>query len=732
MAKNLTIQRLTARSLMLTAMMMLTALTAQAAEYGIKINGQAVTDANKTDLVTAMPSAFTGGEAMYDSGTKTLVLNDAMMNDGGNIPVIEVTQDELTIEVTGECEIMAMSGGYGLQIDGDAHVTLTGRGTLRIEAATAVFLGDETISGSQNPKLTLNGPTLIANGSERFGIAGFQYGTYQGELEIIYGTIQAWGLNGSIVELGKITTGTNAYLKQPANAIIDEHEVRYEPWDGYILSALVVIEAPRPDNETPLTIEAKEEATVSYKNPNGFTFGYRINNAKDITWTSNVNVTLSAGSKMELYGKNKAYCKTAYESNATRINFTGDCYVYGNVMSLVQAEGFETLTKLESTSHYAFAYLFKGNSHLLSHPQKKIVLPALELSLFCYYYMFSDCSALERAPKLPATKLAGSCYRGMFSGCTNLKEAPNLPAATLEEYCYSGMFSSCTTITTAPLLQAETLVKYCYRSMFNGCSNLTSVTCLALDISADGCTTDWLKDVSPSGTFTYAKGGMFELNDPSGIPMGWSHVLDNTKQPCGLSFTADHVEITYMGMYEMPELVNPNELPVTYSSSDPTVATVDGSGNVNVLKAGTTTITATFYGSDAFYSGYASYTLTVTSAGMVPDFAFDREAVVLSYGETAPAVVLTMSDGLNPTYTSDNESVAKVDAATGAVSIRGKGVATITATTDADLLYKGATAKYHVIVLADGERVRHDANNDGKVTISDAVSTVDYIMGGKE
>ena len=32
---------------MLTAMMMLTALTAQAAEYGIKINGQAVTDASR-------------------------------------------------------------------------------------------------------------------------------------------------------------------------------------------------------------------------------------------------------------------------------------------------------------------------------------------------------------------------------------------------------------------------------------------------------------------------------------------------------------------------------------------------------------------------------------------------------------------------------------------------------------------------------------------------------------
>ena len=34
----------------------------------------------------------------------------------------------------------------------------------------------------------------------------------------------------------------------------------------------------------------------------------------------------------------------------------------------------------------------------------------------------------------------------MFSGCTGLTQAPSLPATTLAEYCYEFMFSGCTHI----------------------------------------------------------------------------------------------------------------------------------------------------------------------------------------------------------------------------------------------------------------------------------------------
>ena len=56
---------------------------------------------------------------------------------------------------------------------------------------------------------------------------------------------------------------------------------------------------------------------------------------------------------------------------------------------------------------------------------------------------------------------------------------------------------------------------------------------------------------------------------------------------------------------------------LTYESSDETVATVDATGAVEILAAGTTTITAKFEGSEDYKPSQASYTLTVTEPSVV-------------------------------------------------------------------------------------------------------------------
>jgi len=43
-------------------------------------------------------------------------------------------------------------------------------------------------------------------------------------------------------------------------------------------------------------------------------------------------------------------------------------------------------------------------------------------------------------------------------------------------------------------LKAKKLEEYCYNGMFNSCSKLGSLTCLATDISAEGCLDEWLND----------------------------------------------------------------------------------------------------------------------------------------------------------------------------------------------------------------------------------------------
>jgi hypothetical protein len=59
--------------------------------------------------------------------------------------------------------------------------------------------------------------------------------------------------------------------------------------------------------------------------------------------------------------------------------------------------------------------------------------------------------------------------------------------------------------------------------MFNGASRLNSVVCLATDHSAQDCTTDWLKDVSSTGTFVRPVGVVWATDDDDAIPVGWSY-----------------------------------------------------------------------------------------------------------------------------------------------------------------------------------------------------------------
>jgi hypothetical protein len=64
--------------------------------------------------------------------------------------------------------------------------------------------------------------------------------------------------------------------------------------------------------------------------------------------------------------------------------------------------------------------------------------------------------------------------------------------------------------------------------MFEHCMKLNSVTCLATNISATGCTTDWLHiagtQVTGTKTFTTPSSTNWEIDSPSGIPNGWTRV----------------------------------------------------------------------------------------------------------------------------------------------------------------------------------------------------------------
>ena len=244
----------------------------------------------------------------------------------------------------------------------------------------------------------------------------------------------------------------------------------------------------------PLCIKAFRTGVVTIKNPLRKTIEYSRDNA---SWTesseTSIVLDVERGEGLYLRGNNATYATGTGANVSTSISCSNHCYVYGNIMSLVDAENFPTATEL--TGPYTFCNLFKGNTHLFNHPSLPLLLPATKIVANSYRNMFEGCTALDLAPtveatelgsyscyemfkgckklvkaqdRLPAMVLASNCYYAMFYDC-KLSVAPELPAETLDQGCYSLMFWSCP-LTTAPILPAREMKPSCYSNMFCGTS----------------------------------------------------------------------------------------------------------------------------------------------------------------------------------------------------------------------------------------------------------------------
>ena len=95
----------------------------------------------------------------------------------------------------------------------------------------------------------------------------------------------------------------------------------------------------------------------------------------------------------------------------------------------------------------------------------------------------------------------------------------------------------------------------------------------------------------------------------------YKKVAGSSKKAAGLSFAISSYKVPYNTEFTQT-VTNPNDLTVTYASSDETIAIVDeNSGEVLVGdKAGTVTITASSVETASYDAGEASYTITVFDA----------------------------------------------------------------------------------------------------------------------
>lgn len=290
-----------------------------------------------------------------------------------------------------------------------------------------------------------------------------------------------------------------------------------------------------------MCLEAVSGGTILISNPNRLTIGYKKG---EWDWVSandeSIAVTVEAGEHVWFRGHNESYAVVGNDKTVKYTTFCcidSDFYLYGNLMSLVSADEYDSVKTL--AGEYTFFKLFSGNERIINHPKEEIELPATTLAPSCYRNMFYGCAKLTRAPKLPAKVLTEACYASMFAYCSSLKELPEmsatdmaemsctwmmmgtgiedvpempavnlgrscyefmfseckelrkgpsiLPATQLAEYCYAGMFQRCEKLESAPVLPATVMKYSCYSHMFNGCVSLKKAPELPALVLAEAC-----------------------------------------------------------------------------------------------------------------------------------------------------------------------------------------------------------------------------------------------------
>jgi subtilisin family serine protease len=142
-------------------------------------------------------------------------------------------------------------------------------------------------------------------------------------------------------------------------------------------------------------------------------------------------------------------------------------------------------------------------------------------------------------------------------------------------------------------------------------------------------------------------------------------------------------------------------LPVSFSSSDTEVATVNGS-TVTIVGAGSTTLTATQAGNDAFEAAQVvTQTLVVSKAQQFISFVINPAEV--KFSSTPINLTGTATSGLTLSYQSSNTNVATI--AGNVLTLRGVGSTTITAIQAGDTDYNAATSVQAGLVVRKGDQV---------------------------
>lgn len=203
---------------------------------------------------------------------------------------------------------------------------------------------------------------------------------------------------------------------------------------------------------------------------------------------------------------------------------------------------------------------------------------------------------------------------------------------------------------------------------------------------------------------------------------------------------ANAVEYAKVGEpYPVQEITTLSTGRKSYESSEESVATIDGSGNVTLKKAGETTITVTTAADANYMEGSASYTLIVSKGTPVLSFASENVTAYVGKDQNGPTLT-NPGDGA-VTYEISDPEVATIQS-TGYIHPLKEGTATVTATSTETEAWESATATYTLTVEkafsvdAKGTyELVSDAtslNAGDQILIAYITSGTNYVLGEKK
>ena len=234
----------------------------------------------------------------------------------------------------------------------------------------------------------------------------------------------------------------------------------------------------------PLCLEAIEVGTVIVTNPLGLTIEYSRDNETWTSTSSDLYLVVNEGDCVYLRGNNAKYSRTtdilstSEDWTGMTISSDGLCYVYGNVMSLIDAENFVDCKSFTET--FALSGLFISATDLVMHPEKALELPATDLTRGCYFAMFYGTN-ITKAPELPARIVPKEAYVIMFANCPELLAAPDLSVDELGENACWQMFRFCEKLSYCPDLIINKIGSNALNMAFTECPSLKTAPAIVCD-----------------------------------------------------------------------------------------------------------------------------------------------------------------------------------------------------------------------------------------------------------